>query len=153
MEKREEFIQCEKRLFEAYGFRSAVNGAVVPLSPIDKIIYVVMRDRYNFFVNKQKGKYHESQETTAERAGTFRRKVNETVKMFMEHGIIKGRKEKMGEHIHWVYEEIHPLVLCKKEGDLFLRDKLKTREKPPTKEAIYSSMNNYSIEDEDDLPW
>lgn len=152
MEKREEFIQCEKRLFESYGFRSEIDGSVVPLSPIDKIIYVVMRDRYDFFVNKQKGKYHESQETTAERAGTFRRKVNETVKMFMEHGVIKGKKEKVGDHVHWVYEEIHPLVLCKKEGDLFLRDKMKAKEKPPVKEAVYSSINDCSIE-EDDLPW
>lgn len=141
------------KLFESYGFRSAVNGTVVPLSPIDKIVYVVMRDRYNFFVNKQKGKYHEPQETTAERTGTFRRKVNETVKMFIEHGVIKGKKEKVGEHAHWVYEEIHPLVLCKKGGELFLRDKMKAKEKPPVKEAMYPSIDDYSIEGEDDLPW
>lgn len=130
MERKENFIQCEKHIFEAYGFESPVSKKIIPLSPIDKIIYLVMRDRYEFFVIKQGGEYHESQETTAERCGTFRRKVNEAVRMFMREGIIRGRKvrTKVG-NVSWVYDYIGELKLVKKEGEVWISERMMDKAK------------------------
>lgn len=131
------------KLFESYGFRSEVDGTVVPLSPIDKIIYVVMRDRFDFFVNKQGGEYYESQEITAERCGTFRRKVNETVRMFMREGVIKGRKVRTkAGNVSWVYDYIGELKLVKKEGEMWISERM-----------VDKAKKNGAVQEEEEPDW
>lgn len=149
-EKRDSFIQCEKKVFEAYGFLSPVTKEVVPLSPIDKIIYLVMRDRHHFFTVVRGGEYFESQDTTAELCGTFRRKVNETVKVLIKHGVIKARKKRIKKNVSWVYEKILPLDLRKLDNGEFLcdRDYNKTYRQI---EAV--PIGNVSIEDMGEPDW
>ena len=103
------FLMLDKKLLEASHWISPKTGEVIPFPLIDKIVYLVMRDKWLFYVKRLGNTFHESQESIAKSCGTFRRKVNEVVKRFIQEGVIEAHKVKVDNGVSLVYDEIFPI--------------------------------------------
>lgn len=146
------FYKLPKSLVRAAGYYSPKDGSAVAFTSTAKIVYVYMLDRLHFFVDKQKGKHFESQQTIAEACGMEYKAVGKVLRDFIANGVLVAKKGKeVGQgnvHNRYYYTAIeHNLELWK--GSIKKPEKLtkvKTQEKKVLDDAPKRVQNN-------DLPY
>ena len=86
------FYKLPKPLVRAAGYYSPKNGEAIPFTSTAKIVYVHMLDRLHFFVDKQKGKHFEAQQTIAEACGMEYKAVGKVLRDFIATGVLEAKK-------------------------------------------------------------
>lgn len=114
------WIALDKRLLSATHWVSPRTGETFPFPLVEKVIYLVMRDKWLYYVQELGNTFYESQESIAEACGTFRRKVNEVVGRFMEHGVIVAHKVGVARGVSLVYDEVHLISVVGKDKRIFV---------------------------------
>lgn len=113
------FIMVDKRLFREVRWVSPVSGEVFPFPAMDKLIYLYLKDRWEFFTLQEGKEYYENQDTIAEACGVSRKKVNNVIGKFIKEGVIEAHKVKVDSGVSLVYDVINPLTVVGKEGQMF----------------------------------
>lgn len=88
----ESFYKLPQSLSECAGFISKTTGEHVELTWSAKAVYTYMLSRNEFFTEKMRGTHYEAQETIAAKCNMDYRTVGNFLRMFMKHGVIKGKK-------------------------------------------------------------
>ena len=104
------FIKAHKDVFYCEGVVTK-EGELVPLLPIDKMIYFHMSDRKKLFTDRG-GKHFESQDTIARSLHVSRHTALRSLTKLLEAGVIFGHKEthQTRGFKHWVYTGVaYPL--------------------------------------------
>lgn len=112
------FYMVDKELWKAKGCVSPITGEVQPLTSDDKNIYIVLKDRNEFFTGLGQDHY-DTQEDIANLVNVSRRKAGDTIRKFIDSGVVVA--EKRGRR-NWTYRYIRPLELVynlqtKERGD------------------------------------
>lgn len=126
----DQFYKYPKLLMMANAFVSRVDGSLVKMSESDKSIYVVMKARNEFFKD-----HYDTQESIAAMCGVTERKVRDSLRMFIDHGVIDAvfdKTDSSGREREWrknyKYKKVHCLSL--------VRVGPKERGKPPKEERL-----------------
>jgi predicted transcriptional regulator len=114
--REEGFIKIGKGLIRSEGFISD-NGERIPMTHTDKIIYIYIKDRVDFFVNKNGQEYFESHDTIAKQTNVSRATVSRLILKLIEHGVVQAVLQKGGRFINYKYLSVQPLNLYFKEKD------------------------------------
>lgn len=105
----DEFYKLPKDLARADGFISKTTGEAVKITASGKLIYAYMLSRNEFFTGSLKGQHYESQTTIAESCGLEYKVCGNTLRSFIKHGILEGKKLKpeQGGLPRWYYYKVH----------------------------------------------
>ena len=105
----DEFYKLPKDLARADGFVSKTTGEAVKITASGKLIYAYMLSRNEFFTGSLKGQHYESQTTIAESCGLEYKVCGNTLRSFIKHGILEGKKLKpeQGGLPRWYYYKVH----------------------------------------------
>lgn len=112
--KEEGFIKIGKGLIRSLGFVSD-SGECIPMTHTDKIIYIYIKDRVDFFVKKNGQEYFESHDTIAKHTNVSRATVSRLILKLIEHGVVQAVLQKGGRFINYKYLSVQPLNLYFKE--------------------------------------
>lgn len=88
------FYKVPKNLVRAKGYISPLTGVAVKLTSTEKLVYIYILDRINFFVRRKNGEYFESQHTIAEGCGLEYKAVGRAIRGFIENGVLHAKKGK-----------------------------------------------------------
>lgn len=113
----DEYYKYPKMLMIANAFISREDGSRVSISEADKLVYVVMKTRNSFF-----DRHFDKQSDIASLCGLTERKVGDSLRKFIEHGIIACSCVKNdGQWKNYEYHRVHCLELVrlgvKKRGE------------------------------------
>lgn len=121
----ERFVRFQYRLLAATDYVSPVTGANVPLTPTVKVIYMLMKERFDFF-SSSKSDYYDSQQMIAEACGVSKQTVHRAIKQLTTDGVIRSHTKLFNGNTKLVYNYIAPLklVLSKEINNFYLDSKL-----------------------------
>lgn len=109
--EQERFVKLPYALMKAKGFVNK-DGEVIPLTHAEKIIYLYLKDRVQYFVHERKEEYFESQETIADNINVNRATVGRTVTKFRDNGILFAVSKKgVSKYNNLSYTSIKDLIL------------------------------------------
>lgn len=102
------FYKLPKSLVRAVGYFSPKDGSPVKFTSTEKIVYIYMLDRISFFVDVQKGKHFESQQSIADGCGMEYKAVGKVLRGFIENGVLEAKKgvEAGSSHNRYYYTGI-----------------------------------------------
>lgn len=115
---KERFMMLTYDLAKANGFVSPRTGEFVKMTPAEKLIYVYLKSKNDFF--RGEGKEHfETQQTIADAVNVSRKTVNIFLSSIMGkqtdgkegHGVVFAHQSKHRNYTHWVYEKVLDLKL------------------------------------------
>lgn len=94
------FYMFEVSLFKCVGITNKSTGVCESISPVDKVVYLHMRDRYRFNLEKG-GRFYDSLETIARACGLGRTTVNKSICKWQRLGVVikDTRRDDTGHRI------------------------------------------------------
>ena len=101
------FYKTDKALWKAKGFFSPRTGEAIPISTLDKAVYMYIENRITFFVDVKKGEYFETHDTIAESLGLEKKAVGKSTKKWRDAGVLKGiSKRSSCGNLQWTYSGV-----------------------------------------------
>jgi len=86
------YYKYPKDLARSHGYVSKNTGEMVKFTPSEKLVYVYMVARNEFFTKKREGKHFESQKAVADACGIEEKACGKILRKLKEHGVIDGEK-------------------------------------------------------------
>lgn len=153
----ERFIALNYDLCRAVGYVSETTGEFVEMTWVDKALYALMKSRHSFFVLEKKGDYYDTQEEIAKALYIDRKTAQRRIKIFMDNGVVIGKKVKSRNYLNWQYHQVKNLKLWipneQGEKEIMVSSVVKTKpkdDKPKSPKPVYQVP---VFDDESDLPF
>lgn len=158
MTQEENFYKVPKSLWKADGYISPRTGKPIELKSSEKIIYVYMLDRLNFFVNRIGKKHFESQETIAKECGLERKSVARAMEAFVVNGVVEASKDKPEKgRERWFYHSINSDLQfwrgCSENPELIVKQLVGHSNQGLVSSKQNTKPNVICSDDEPDLPF
>lgn len=114
----QKFYKSPQDVFACHGFVSPKTGDFVEIKSTDKLILIYMLDRTPH-LTATTGKHFETQSTIGDAVGVEWKAAARSLKMFVEHEVIAGRKERnlaISPHLCYYYSAVNTdVVFCKRD--------------------------------------
>lgn len=137
IEDTERFIRFQYRFLCATHYVSQTTGELLKLDPYTKLVYLLMRERFNYF--KSTGNiYCDNQEYIAQMTGVSYVQVKRIIKILTRHGVITSELSGAAAGKKLLYKNIQDLdlVVPAEANDHYLSTSLlddQHKTKPPVK--------------------
>lgn len=104
------FIQVDKQLYKAVGYYAPIDNQLIKWTGASFKLYTYMIDAQRWYKTILKKEHFESQETIAHGCGLERETVNRLLSKFIQHGVVKGTKQRLNGvgQWRWTYHDVVP---------------------------------------------